>query len=425
MTVLPELTVAVSTIGARGLQLAPERLPRADGVRFLVLVQLPVPAPEGLEAHLQHLAARPDIEVRRLEGSRGAARSRNAAIAAAETPLLLFADDDQGFDPAGWQQLRQLFAARPQLDFLCARLRVPEGGWRKPYGPERIRPARRLNCLKLGTPEMALRLAPVRAAGVQFDPRFGAGGQWPAGDEFIFASDCLTAGLRGCHVPVGLGEEVRANGGMAIIDELHQKHMGMKYLGWVDSGVKFHIYINEAPKFTDGGLPDLKGVKMRDNPIYGAFFRALDAETHQMAATDVYPALQKGVVNASAWTSIGVKALKWDEFLRHRLDPDFYQTDIGIIMNLDKWNGLDTAAQKLLQDTVIAHELSSRKAREAEVIEEKKQLESEGMQVHAVPSGDKYLEIALESAYGRIKERLEKDGRPLEAMEKLRGLYQK
>ena len=219
--------------------------------------------------------------------------------------------------------------------------------------------------------------------------------------------------------------EVRANGGMAIIDELHQKHMGMKYLGWVDSGVKFHIYMKDAPKFTDAGLPDLKGVKMRDNPIYGAFFRALDAETHQMAATDVYPALQKGVVNASAWTSIGVKALKWDEFLRHRLDPDFYQTDISVVMNLEKWNDLDDAAKKILQDTVIAHEISSRKAREAEVIEEKKLLESEGMTVHAVASGDKYLEIALESAYGRMTERLEKDGRPLDAAKKLRGLYQK
>ncbi|MCG8594694.1 MAG: TRAP transporter substrate-binding protein DctP, partial [Kiloniellales bacterium] len=219
-------------------------------------------------------------------------------------------------------------------------------------------------------------------------------------------------------------EAVRANGGMAIIDRLHQERLGMKYLGWVDSGVKFHIYMKDAPAFTDAGLPDLKGVKMRDNPIYGAFFRALDAETHQMAATDVYPALQKGVVNASAWTAIGVKALKWDEFLRHRLDPQFYQTDISVVMNLDKWNGLDDAARKILQDTVIAHEISSRAAREAEAVEEQKQLEAEGMTVHAVSAADRYLEIALESAYGRMKQRLEKDGRPLDAAEKLRGLYQ-
>ena len=93
-------------------------------------------------------------------------------------------------------------------------------------------------------------------------------------------------------------------------------------------------------------------------------------------------------------------------------------------MNLDKWNSLDDQAKKILQDTVIAHEISSRAAREAEAVEEKKLLESEGMTVHAVSANDKYLETALESAYGRMKERLEKDGRPLDAAEKLRGLYQ-
>ncbi|RVU34021.1 C4-dicarboxylate ABC transporter substrate-binding protein [Hwanghaeella grinnelliae] len=217
--------------------------------------------------------------------------------------------------------------------------------------------------------------------------------------------------------------EVRANGGMAIIDELHQKYMNMKYLGWVDTGVKFHVYFKDAPKFGDDGLPDLSDVKMRDNPIYGAFFRALNAETHQMPVTDVYSAIQKGVVNASAWTSIGVKGLKWDEFLRHRLDPDFYQTDIGIIMNLDTWNSLSETEQKALQAAVIEHEESSRKARMAEVVQEKADLEAAGMQVHVVPNADKYLEIALDSAYDRMTERLKSDDRPLDAVEKLRGLY--
>jgi TRAP-type C4-dicarboxylate transport system substrate-binding protein len=217
--------------------------------------------------------------------------------------------------------------------------------------------------------------------------------------------------------------EVRANGGMEIIDALHQEHMNMKYLGWVDSGVRFHIYLKDAPTFTDAGLPDFSDVQMRDNPIYGAFFRALDAETHQMPVTDVYLAIQKGVVNASAWTSIGVKGLKWDEFLRHRLDPDFYQTDIGIIMNLDSWNALSDEAKAIVQDTVIAHENASRDARMAEVEAEKDLLESEGMTVHTVPDPNRYREIAIESAYARMTERLTDDGRTLEHVEKLRGLY--
>ena len=217
---------------------------------------------------------------------------------------------------------------------------------------------------------------------------------------------------------------VRANGGMAIIDQLHQKYFKVKYLGWVDSGPGFHIYMQDAPKFKKTGLPDFAGVKMRDNPIYGAFFRALGATTHNMSSSAVYSALEKGIVNASAWTSIGLIAFKWDKFLRHRLDPKFYQTDIGLIMNLKSWNKMTAKARGIVQATVIAHENSSRAARLAEVDKERKQLVDGGMKLHDVPAASEYLKTAIESAYQRMEERLKKRNRPLDSMQKLRPLYQ-
>lgn len=217
---------------------------------------------------------------------------------------------------------------------------------------------------------------------------------------------------------------VRANGGMAIIDQLHQKYFKVKYLGWIDSGPGFHIYMQNAPTFKKNGQPDFAGVKLRDNPIYGAFFRALGATTHNMSSSAVYSALEKGIVNASAWTSIGLMGLKWDKFLRHRLDPKFYQTDIGLIMNLKSWNKMTAKAQGILQSTVIAHENASRAARLAEVDKELKQLTDGGMKLHNVPGASEYLKTAIESAYQRIEERLKKRNRPLDSMQKLRPLYQ-
>ncbi len=217
---------------------------------------------------------------------------------------------------------------------------------------------------------------------------------------------------------------VRANGGMAIIDQLHQKYFKVKYLGWVDSGPGFHIYMKDAPTFNNKGLPDFAGVKMRDNPIYGAFFRALGATTHNMPSNAVYSALEKGVVNASAWTSIGLIAFKWDKFLRHRIDPKFYQTDISLIMNLKAWNKMPKAQQDILQATVIAHENASRAARLSEVADERKKLAEGGMKFHDVPQADEYLKVAIESAYQRMEERLTKRNRPLDSMQKLRQLYQ-
>ena len=41
------------------------------------------------------------------------------------------------------------------------------------------------------------------------------------------------------------------------------------------------------------------GVKLRDNPIYSAFFKALGASAHNLPATEVYSALEKNVVGGN------------------------------------------------------------------------------------------------------------------------------
>jgi TRAP-type transport system periplasmic protein len=217
---------------------------------------------------------------------------------------------------------------------------------------------------------------------------------------------------------------VRKNGGFKVLDGLHQKHLNMKYLGWTESGGRFRIYLKDAPKFTADGLPDFSGIKLRDNPIYGAFFRALKATTHSMKSSEVYPALEKGVVNASAWATIGLKGLKWDKFLRHGIEPEFFQTDIGWIMNLDKWKSLDASTQKILQDTVIAHEGYARAKLQSMATEERATLKAEGMVFHSVPNADGYLKLAVDSGYNRMTERLEKAGRSTDNVAKLREAFQ-
>ena len=217
---------------------------------------------------------------------------------------------------------------------------------------------------------------------------------------------------------------VRKNGGMGVIDDLHRKHFNMTYLGWIDSGLGFYIFTQNPPKFKSDGLPDFAGVKMRDNPIYGAFFRALGATTHNMSSNQVYSALEKGVVNASAWASLGITQLKSDKFLRHRVDPMFYHTDLGMAMNLDTWKGLNAKAQQVIKAEIIKHEVSSRAARIAESKTEEKKLIAEGMKFWPTPAGDKYLQIAIDSAYDRMTGRLKKMKRSLDAAGKLRKLYQ-
>jgi TRAP-type C4-dicarboxylate transport system substrate-binding protein len=219
-------------------------------------------------------------------------------------------------------------------------------------------------------------------------------------------------------------EQVRANGGTKMIDELQQKHFNVKYLGWTSGGDRFRIYMKNAPKFNAVGLPDFSGVKMRDNPIYGAFLKALNASTHPLPSSAVFGALEKGVVEASAWATNGLKGLKWDKFLRHAVDADFYRTDLGWIMNLDKWNGLSAKAKGIIQNSVIEQEVINAAQLSAMAVKEKATLIKEGMKFHAVPAKDKYLKMAVDSAYERMIARLKKAGRPTAHVAKLRAAFQ-
>ena len=112
--------------------------------------------------------------------------------------------------------------------------------------------------------------------------------------------------------------EARANGGAALMDAAHQKRFNVKYLAWIDSGIGFNIFTVNEPKFrSSDGVLDLGGVKIRDNPIYTAFLKSLEATTSPMASTEAYGALEKGVIDAAPWTTIGITDLKWNKFLNY------------------------------------------------------------------------------------------------------------
>lgn len=206
--------------------------------------------------------------------------------------------------------------------------------------------------------------------------------------------------------------EARENGGAELMDAAHQKRFNVRHLGWIDGGIKFHIYNAQPFKFDENGVIDLTGVKLRDNPIYHAFFEALNATTASMAATEVYAALEKGVVDAAAWTSIGLMDLKWDKFMKYRIDPEFYNTDIGVIFNKDSWEALTPESQKIIQDVVIEWEAKSWADRQADKESDAAELSKRGMEFVSMEpeAAAAYLKLADDAAWGRMKERLDKMG---------------
>ena len=200
--------------------------------------------------------------------------------------------------------------------------------------------------------------------------------------------------------------EARANGGIDLINDIHQKKMGVYYLGWFDSGVSYNLWTKNEPKLDANGNLDVSGIKLRGNAVYNAFFTEyLGAQVIDLPTTEVYSALERGVVDATGWTQIGLIDLKWNQFLNYRIEPNFFSTDLGVIVNLDKWNSLSDASKKILQDTAIAHEKSSVEALRVKRDEDFAALAAGGMKVVSLQGEAKanYLKAAREKTWERMK----------------------
>lgn len=202
----------------------------------------------------------------------------------------------------------------------------------------------------------------------------------------------------------------RESGGIDLLNEIHQKKMGVYYLAWFDSGVKYNLYTLEEPQLNSDGSLDMSGIRLRSNPVYDAFFTDyLKAQPISLPTTDVYSALERGIVDATGWTQIGMKDLNWDKFLNYRIDPAFYSTDMGVIVNLDSWNELTDEAREILQRVAIEHERSSAESFAEVSAEQQAALEESGMTPFAL-EGDAaatYLEAARDASLNRMRTRME------------------
>jgi TRAP-type C4-dicarboxylate transport system substrate-binding protein len=209
------------------------------------------------------------------------------------------------------------------------------------------------------------------------------------------------------------GPTARKNGGMDLLNRIHQKRIGVYNLGWVDSGIRFNLWSTREPKLDATGHIDIRGFKVRGHPIYNAFLtNYLGAQIININSPDLYTALERGTVEITAWTQIGLMDLNWDRYLKYRILPDFFSTDLHILVNLKKWNSLSPRTRDILQRVAIEHEVSSLHELQALWKKEEAELARRGIKTVAQsPEASKrFYEGARSASLARMKERMEKMG---------------
>ncbi|WP_376877979.1 TRAP transporter substrate-binding protein DctP [Albirhodobacter sp. R86504] len=201
--------------------------------------------------------------------------------------------------------------------------------------------------------------------------------------------------------------ELRAAGGIDLVNEAFAAKGNAKVLAHVDGGGSFFLWTNQKPGIDEAGQLDLTGIRLRSSPLFRAFLEELGATSVVQNASDVYTSLERGVVQGTAYPVTGVRDFGWDKFLKYRINPGFFQTDVLISMNLDSWNALSDEAKEIVNQAAIDHEKSSYDANVAENESESKILADGGIE-NIELTGDQrklFLETAYDIAWKRLQER--------------------
>jgi TRAP-type C4-dicarboxylate transport system substrate-binding protein len=154
--------------------------------------------------------------------------------------------------------------------------------------------------------------------------------------------------LKLTQVPVA---RQRENGTIDLINQIWAQKGNMYYLARVVENQPFHLYLTKPIT-----KPDLNGLKIRITPVYRDFFQALGATVVNTPPGEVYTALERGVVDGYGWPIGGIFDLNWNEKTKYRVDPGFYDAEVSLIVNLDRWKKLTPQQREFLTKQAIALE---------------------------------------------------------------------
>jgi len=141
-------------------------------------------------------------------------------------------------------------------------------------------------------------------------------------------------------VPV---QEWRKNGAYDYINKLWGEKLNVVYLGRAIDQMPYHLFLKKPIS-----TPDLKGLRLRGIPIYREFFQSMGGSVLTIAPGELYTALERGVVDGYGWPVSGVFDLSLQEHTKYRVEPGFYNTEVGVLVNQNTWKKLNDRQRQVL-----------------------------------------------------------------------------
>lgn len=171
--------------------------------------------------------------------------------------------------------------------------------------------------------------------------------------------------------------EMRDSGYFDLMRDIHREKGGVIYLANLTGvpDVGFRLYLNKMIE-----EPDLSGFKIRVSPVYVPLANALGGTPINMPTTEIYTALERGVVDGYGLTYIGIMDFALHEVTKYVVDVPFYSKDNALLMNENTWNDLPDDIREEIEQIGVEVENQMTKFVEEKVAKEDELLREAGLE---------------------------------------------
>jgi TRAP-type transport system periplasmic protein len=166
--------------------------------------------------------------------------------------------------------------------------------------------------------------------------------------QLLFSHGGYHAGATGIALAldaVDKDPQKRRDSGLWDFVDAHYRKHNIKVIALPVAGSSGYHYFLRKP-VVDG----FKGLKIRGTTLYHKMVNTLGGSPVVLPPTEIYTALEKGVVDGAGWALIGGLDYKWYEVAKFMTKPSFGVSTHLILMNRAAWEKLDAPTQKIFLD---------------------------------------------------------------------------
>lgn len=138
----------------------------------------------------------------------------------------------------------------------------------------------------------------------------------------------------------------REEGVAELWQKIHED-VGLHYVGHSISGIPQSLFLKEKVS-----TPNFKGLSIRTSSATSNMVKSLGGTPVDLPGGEIYTALERGVIDGTAWASVGAAEWGIPKVAKYYVQPRFYDSIANIVIQENKWESLDSETQGIITETM-------------------------------------------------------------------------